>query len=110
MREALIKLLADLEEIEIVGYATKVAEAIGLIDKLRPNAVILDLRLADGNGLEVLKAIRQSKFSPLVVVLTHSVYPELKQKCLDEGADFFLDKTTESEKLLHIFRDSIKNS
>ena len=106
VRAALIKLLASIEQIEIIGQASGAAEAIRVIRKLRPDAVILDIHLPDRSGLEVLKIVKRSKRAPMVVVLTNSAYPELKKKCLDTGAEFFLDKAKEFEQLLQIFGGS----
>jgi len=103
VRAALIRLLAAIDQVEIVGEAGNAAEAIRLTRKLRPDALILDIRLPDRSGVEVLKTVKRSVQAPMVVVLTNNSYPELERRCLDEGADFFLDKTNDFGKLFQIF-------
>ena len=103
VRAALTRLLAAIDQVEIVGEAGNAAEAISLTRKLRPDALILDIRLPDRSGVEVLKTVKRSVHAPMVVVLTNNYYPELERKCLDEGADFFLDKAKDFGKLFQIF-------
>jgi len=101
--ERLLSLLADIKGVEIVGRAQDADEAIESIAKLQPDAVILDIRLRFGNGITVLDKIKNLSPTPLILVLTSYPYPMYRKKCLAAGADFFLDKTTEFEKLSEIF-------
>ena len=96
-------MLTELAGIEIVGQAENVTKAIGVIQSLKPDAVILDIRLPDGSGIDVLKSIKQSSSTILVIVLTN--YPDqvYRQKCLQAGADFFLDKSREFDQIPELF-------
>lgn len=42
--------------------------------------------------------------SPIVIILTNYPYPQHRKKCMEERADFFLDKSTEFEKIIEIFK------
>ena len=70
VRQALCALLAEDDCLSVVGEAASVAEARQLFELHRPGAVVLDLRLPDGSGLEVLRRVKQTKPSCLVIVLT----------------------------------------
>jgi DNA-binding NarL/FixJ family response regulator len=64
--------------------------------------VVLDLQLKQGNGFNVLKAIRHSEsveHKKVVVVLTNYAFSLYRHRCLQAGADFFLDKAREYERL-----------
>ena len=52
VRERLVGLISELEAVELVGQAESAPEAIEAIPRLRPNVVILDIRLPGGNGIE----------------------------------------------------------
>lgn len=103
VREHLVTMLDELAGIEIVGQAENVAEAISGIRILQPNVVILDIRMPGGNGIDVLRHVKQDKVGPMVIILTNYPYPGYRQKCLQAGADFFLDKSTEFDQIPELF-------
>jgi DNA-binding NarL/FixJ family response regulator len=103
VREHLVTLLEELAGIEIVGQAENVAEAIRGIRDLRPDVVILDIRMPDGSGIDVLQNIKQDGGAPMVIILTNYPYPGYRQRCLQAGADFFLDKSTEFDQIPKVF-------
>jgi DNA-binding NarL/FixJ family response regulator len=104
VRENLVTILEELAGIEIVGQAENVAEAISAIRILKPDAVILDIRMPGGSGIDVLRNIKQDDSAAvLVIVLTNYPYPVYRQKCLQAGADFFLDKSTEFDQIPELF-------
>jgi YesN/AraC family two-component response regulator len=96
-------MLEELAGIEVVGQAENVAEAISAIRILQPDAVILDIRMPGGIGIDVLENIKQDDSAVLVIVLTNYPYPVYRQKCLQAGADFFLDKSIEFDQIPELF-------
>ena len=110
IREHLVTMLEELIDVEIVGQAGTVAEAINAIEKLQPDVVILDIRLPDGSGIDVLQTIKQDEPAPVVIVLTNYTYPAYRQKCLRAGADFFLDKSTEFDQIPELFERLERNN
>lgn len=103
VREHLVTMLEELAGIEIVGQAENGVEAISSIRNLRPNVVILDIRMPGGDGIEVLENIKQDEGAPVVIMLTNYPYAGYRQKCLQAGADFFLDKSTEFDQIPELF-------
>ena len=103
VREHLVTMLEELAGIEIVGQAENVAEAISAIRNLQPDAVILDILMPGGSGIKVLQNIKQAGAGPMVIILTNYPYPVFRQKCLQAGADFFLDKSTEFDQIPELF-------
>ena len=103
VRERLATMLSELAGIKVVGQAEDVAGAIRTIRELKPDVVILDIMMPGGNGVDVLKNIKQDKAGPMVIILTNYPYPEYRQKCLQAGANFFLDKTTEFDQIPALF-------
>ena len=103
VREHLVTMLDELAGIEIVGQAGNVAEAISAIRLLKPDAVILDILMPGGSGIDVLENIKQNDSTLVVIVLTNYPYPVFRQKCLQAGADFFLDKSTEFDQIPELF-------
>lgn len=96
--------LADLLEegvpgAQLVGQAGDVPEAVRGIQKVKPDALILDLQMPGGSGLDVLRAIRTDHPRLCVLICTNYPYPQYREECLTAGANFFLDKSTEFEKI-----------
>jgi DNA-binding NarL/FixJ family response regulator len=92
--------IAGLQGVEIVGQAGDVPGAQKSIRELNPDVVILDVHMPGGRGIEVLQSIKKEKPATVVIVFTNS--PEYREKCINLGADFFLDKTTEFDKIPEI--------
>src|SRR5687768_10308454 len=92
VRTRFAETFAGREEMQVVGEAESVATAVTAIHELKPDVVILDLRLPDGDGIEVLEALKDVRPRPRVVVVTSYAYEQLRERCLKAGADAFLDK------------------
>lgn len=110
VRERLKAMLSELEEIEIIGQAQDADEALTSIRKLNPDVVILDIGLPKGNGIDVLQKIKQYKPAPIVIVFTFYSQLLYRQRCMAVGADFFLNKPTEFEKIPEVLKKLIKDS
>jgi len=70
VRTGLRALLESTDDIEVVGEAGTVAEALGRIPALRPDVAILDVRLPDGSGVEVCRDIRARLPGTACIMLT----------------------------------------
>lgn len=105
--ERLADLLEDVPGAELVGQASDVPEAVRSIQKTKPDALILDLQMPGGSGLDVLRAIRTEQPRICVLIFTNYPYPQFRQECLSAGANFFLDKSKEFEKIPDILRGLI---
>jgi len=111
VRERLIIMISDLPGLEISGQAEDAQEGIRLIRELKPDVVLLDIRMPEGSGFDVLACIRNGlQPKPCVIVLTNYPYPQYQKKCLENGADYFLDKSSEFEKIVEILQTLIKSN
>ena len=95
VRTRLVAMLAETRGVEVAGEAATVADAVARLAAGRPDAVLVDLRLPDGDGFEVIRAAKALTPAPIVVVLTSYAYPQLEARGLAAGADWFLDKSTQ---------------
>jgi DNA-binding NarL/FixJ family response regulator len=108
--ERLKTMVSEVKEIEIIGQATNPFDAINGIRTLHPDAVILDLQMPGGSGIGVLLSIKRDNSAPVVLVLTNYPYPQYRKKCMEAGADFFFDKSTEFERVPEVLNRLIQNS
>jgi len=107
--EGLRRLLGNNVDVKVVGQAHNAREAITAISEFEPDAVILDIRMPGQSGIEVLKDIRDRKLPIRVIMLTNYPYPQYRKKCEELGADYFIDKVTEIEKIPELFEQIVKN-
>jgi len=110
IRERLKAMLSEITELENISQARDSLEAISSFQKLNPEVVILDIRMPGGSGIDVLQEIKKSNQPPVVIVLTNYPYPQYRRKCLDAGADFFFDKSTEFDKVPKVLEQLILRS
>jgi DNA-binding NarL/FixJ family response regulator len=85
---------------QVVGYAATANQAIDGISRTHPDVVLLDIRLDEGNGMDVLRQVKHLDRPPVVFVLTNYAYPQYRAKFLEGGADYFFDKSTELDAMV----------
>jgi len=84
----------------VVGQAETPQDSIDGILAAHPDVVVLDVQLEGGSGLEVLRAVRQVDPRIAFVVFSNNAGPAYRKRYLGEGAQRFLDKTTEFDQLV----------
>lgn len=108
LRAAIIQALTTLPNVQIVGEAIDAANAVNLIHQREPDLVLLDIRLYQSNGFQVLEHLQQADVKPVVMVLTNYGYPQYRQRVLQAGANYFFDKSTEFDVALQTIRDLVE--
>ncbi|APZ45623.1 response regulator [Polaribacter reichenbachii] len=88
--------------IENLHLATSLQEAINLVNETEFKLIILDLSLPDGNGLELLKILRDKESNNKVLVFSTNTH--LKGVCLKYGAYAFFDKANDFDSLIETIR------
>lgn len=109
LRERISSMLSIIPGVEIVAEAENSHEAIKYIEKLKPDVLILDIRMPNGNGIEVLKSVKQKKLSLIKIILTNYPLQQYKVKCFELGADYFFDKATEFEAVKKVVGDLVNS-
>jgi DNA-binding NarL/FixJ family response regulator len=87
------------KEMDIVGQAETPQACITAILGLNPDVVVLDVQLEGGSGLQVLKAVKEKAPEVAFVVFSNNSGPAYRKRYLGEGANRFLDKSTEFGQL-----------
>jgi DNA-binding NarL/FixJ family response regulator len=99
IRERVAAMLAA-NAMDVVGQAETPQRSIEGILAAHPDVVVLDVQLEGGTGLEVLRAVRSADPSIAFVVFSNNAGPAYRKRYLGEGAQRFLDKTTEFDQLV----------
>jgi DNA-binding NarL/FixJ family response regulator len=99
LRERLEALIASIPGTSTVGHAAEADEAVRGILAERPDVVVLDLHLKQGNGFDVMRGLRAAQFAPEVYVLTNYPLDGYRQVAERLGARGFFDKSSEIPQL-----------
>jgi DNA-binding NarL/FixJ family response regulator len=102
IRNQLHKLVSVLPGVREIRETWSLFSTLSLMEREMPDAVILDIQLPDGSGLDVLNYLRTCERSPLIIILTNYPSDYHRRKSYEMGADFFFDKTSEYEKVLEV--------
>jgi NarL family two-component system response regulator LiaR len=107
VQKNLIKLIGSIDKLVPAGEAESVKEGLALIEKEKPEILLLDLELKDGNGLEIIKELRSSNMNIKIIILSN--YSLLKDSKIIKKlkVDYFLDKTTEFDKTIEVLEKII---
>jgi DNA-binding NarL/FixJ family response regulator len=108
VRDRLVRTLEGLAGLDIVGTAEDVPAAIDGLTNCPPDALILDLQLPSGSGLQVLRAVRERLPRMRVIVMTNFAAEPYRKAAMAAGAEIFLDKSAEFARvrdILSVWRD-----
>jgi DNA-binding NarL/FixJ family response regulator len=100
VRMGLRLLEQDQDWLRVVGEAATAEEALRLCDLLRPDAVIMDIRLAGGSGTETCRKLKQRQPEIKVLMLTSFLSEGLIIEAIDAGADGYLLKECDAGEIV----------
>lgn len=98
-RRGLVSLLSDMPDFKVVGEAGNGKEALAIIEQITPDIVLMDINMPVMNGIETLRAIRQSNPALKVMMLTISQNDDDLIGAIVAGANGYLLKNSEPEVL-----------
>jgi len=99
VRAGIRALVEKIKGVSVVGEAGKGSEALKLVNKLKPDLVLLDITMPDGSGFDVLHQLAQNFSKIRVIVLTVHEAGEYAMRAVREGAVGFLPKSAASTEL-----------
>src|ERR1700756_369279 len=105
VRRGLVDLLASDPDLEVIGEAGSVAEAMGRIPALRPDVAVLDVRLPDGNGVELCRDLLSDLPDLRCLMLTSYTSDEAMLDAILAGASGFVVKDIKGMQLAQAIKD-----
>ncbi|MEQ2010375.1 MAG: response regulator transcription factor [Limisphaerales bacterium] len=105
VRAGLGALLAQHAELEVVGEAGTVAGALETAGRLKPDVVLLDVRLPDGSGFEACRNLHQLTPPVKVIILTAFADDEIVMQAIGSGAEGYLLKEIDEPGLVRAIKD-----
>jgi len=104
IRKRIIDNLYSIGGFVVVGFAESEDDAVAAITETKPDVIVTDIRLKEGNGIEVVRQVRQAQLAsaspPKIYVLSNYANPEYRRECELVGADAFFDKSGEYDRFL----------
>jgi DNA-binding NarL/FixJ family response regulator len=104
VRAGLASMLGTQESLDVVGAAWNGQEAFALIERHRPQVMLLDLRMPGMNGIETLQALRSLPEPPRVLVLTNFETDEDVYRAVRAGAQGYLLKSTTQQEMVEAIK------
>jgi DNA-binding LytR/AlgR family response regulator len=95
-RNFLRNLLAEFDDVEIVGEAENGTEAVEIIKRVKPDLALLDLQMPELNGIDVVRSLRKNQL-PLIAFVT--AYDEYAIQAFEVNAVDYLLKPVEKKRL-----------
>ncbi|GFZ33586.1 putative transcriptional regulatory protein YfiK [Clostridium zeae] len=106
MRDGL-KTILDLEDdLEVIGTASNGKEAYDLVGKLKPDVILMDIRMPVLNGVEATKIIKAEFSDVSIIMLTTFDTDDLIIEALECGADGYLLKDIDADRLIQSIKEA----
>lgn len=107
IRVRLALLLAEIEGLELAGQAGNVRVATREIVSLQPDVALVDIKLSDGNGLDLLESIQAQGLKTKLIVMTFDPYSQYRNRAMKLGVIHFIDKAKGFENIRSILMQMI---
>lgn len=95
VRRRIAAALSAIPQVSVVGEAEDAPTALAGISSTGADVAVVDLRLADSSGLDLIATLSREQPTVIKLVLTNHSGPAFRTACETAGADFFFDKTSE---------------
>ncbi|KVH46165.1 response regulator transcription factor [Burkholderia diffusa] len=108
VRQRIALLVGAIRGVLVVGEAEDGQDALAHIRGSHADVVIVDLRLADGSGLDLIAMLSTAAPRIVTIVLTNHSAPAFREACATAGADYFFDKTAEFDAACHVIESLVR--
>ena len=105
VRAGLRTLLGIVPGLAVIGEATNVASGVEASGRLKPDVVLLDIRLPDGTGIDACRQILKRTPSVRVLILTSVLDDTIVDEAIRAGAHGYLLKEIDGRGLVNAIRD-----
>jgi two-component system, OmpR family, response regulator len=108
LRGRLENMISQHAAFKVTGLAAAEAEAVEKLDSVPYDVIVVDVELRPGSGIGVIRQARTRNKDPKdgshvwIIVLTNYDLPTVRERCMQAGADHFLDKMREIDQLIPI--------
>jgi DNA-binding NarL/FixJ family response regulator len=104
VRRGIAELIDAERDLEVVGESATVARTLGRIRATTPDVVVLDVRLPDGNGIDLCREVRSANPDVRCIILTAYDDDEASRAAVFAGASAYVLKDIRGQKLIESIR------
>ncbi len=104
LRAGTRQILEQADGFDVIGEAADGGSAVRLVRELGPDVVLVDIRLPDGNGIDVARKILALEAPPIVLVLSAYDDEHYVRAALAAGVSGYLLKTIPADELVRLVR------
>ncbi|MEM9772962.1 MAG: response regulator transcription factor [Chloroflexota bacterium] len=108
VRKGIRSLISNYDQVKVIGEANDAAEGLHLLNDLKPDVILLDIRLPDQLGLDLLPTIKETDPNVKVLVLTSFDDEEYVTQALKAGAEGYILKNATDDSLIHSIQAAYK--
>lgn len=108
IRDGLKTVLSFEEDLKVVGTARNGVEACRMVESLRPDVLLLDIRMPEMDGVECIRLIKKNYPDTKVIILTTFNDDEYIIEALANGANGYILKDIEMERLVEAIHDTVQ--
>ncbi len=109
IRDRIAERVKQIDSVNVVAQTTNSFETIEEIKKHKPDVLLLDIRMPEGSGINVLKYIQKNKTKIVTIVVTNYPIIQYKNKCFELGTDYFYSKATEFDEVFKLVEKLAKS-
>lgn len=100
--DRLTRTLKELPGFKTITHAADITHVMCALRKHRPSVVIVDPHIAGSGGMKLLKNIKRPQRTLVLIVLSNFACSSHRRSCLKAGADHYLDKSTEFDRVAQL--------
>jgi DNA-binding NarL/FixJ family response regulator len=108
VRAGFAQLIGDTSDLEVCGECADMTDGLKQVESLKPDLAIIDLSLAGGSGLDLIKHIRAHDYD--VLILVASMHDELlyAERVITAGAQGYINKQEAQDKIIPAIRQVLQ--
>lgn len=110
IREHVVESLVAVQGVGSVRQAGDVPSGLVLLEARRPDLMVLDIEMPGQTGLDLLKIVRSTNKSSVIIMFSIYDHPQLRKKCKDLGANYYFHKLNEFECVAEVCRSLIEGA
>lgn len=108
VRRRIAEAFSAIADVSVVGEAEDALTALSAIATSGAHVAVVDLRLTEGSGIELVARLSHEQPAVVTLVLTNHAAAPFRAACQRAGADFFFDKTSEFDAACHTIEALVK--